>query len=31
MRVMANNTRGGDAPVAATRLRELLGQPAAAA
>lgn len=31
MRGMANNNRGGDAPVAAPQLRELLGQPAAAA
>jgi hypothetical protein len=29
--VMANNNRGSDAPVAATQLRELLGQPVAAA
>ncbi len=31
VRVMANNNRGGDAPVAATQLRQLLGLPAAAA
>ena len=30
VRVQFNNNRGSDAPAAATRLRELLGQPASA-